>query len=596
MSNKDQLIRVLYEKYVPGLSEQELNYKLAYANSVDTTSFINVFYEKYTGAPPTEEQMNYINDYLAEPVKGTDVKELPTEAEQEVRTQQDYIDNDFWNNSGVSRDQYTQDEQGNWLFDNRPIDEKDPNVQQIINENQAFDNYLAIKNRNLNVSDIQDKINQLELNKTNLEKEPGNEQKIIAINNEIKSLEQKQQKENIAKQDELDKKAKEQILKETGDEDLLSSDDEDVANKLAIKYTKYGFTFSAPRDGRDVVIVSHPNADEPIEVRTSSTRFETNSLENDKLKKYLNKHATHSDSTSEALEKKLILSDKELEQKRIEGEKSIIKNINEKKFEEWFKENRDRLNFPTKRQDLPQPPPQEYIDIANEYFGGDIEYMYDFLYSGSRETGVGGGFVPKQREEDLLRGSENVFDADKADTSRRQDIESAIYEVAAGRLNAKKNTNFSPQDLSTKYTDEFKEIVDIVRDEWENLTSTGTEEEIKQSDVYKSASNFTRDTLSAEQVKKNVKDFVEAFSEDIGKGEAQEFFAKELQEKSKELSKKAKQIELENKVISEQSEYLQNKIEVESKWLKENEKKLVDELKSITSKNIIQMKLETKLK
>ena len=59
MSNKDQLIRVLYEKYVPGLSEQELNYKLAYANSVDTTSFINVFYEKYTGAPPTQEQMNY---------------------------------------------------------------------------------------------------------------------------------------------------------------------------------------------------------------------------------------------------------------------------------------------------------------------------------------------------------------------------------------------------------------------------------------------------------------------------------------------------------------------------------------------------------
>ena len=534
MSKIDQLYRVLYEKYAGNLSEQEIQNKIAFVKQFDTTTFLNTFYTKYTGALPTQEQMNAINGYLEEPVKGTDFKELPTEteAEQEVRTQQDYIDNDFWNNSSVSRDQYTQDEQGNWLFDNRSIDEKDPNVQQIINENQAFDNYLAIKNRNLNVSDIQDKINQLELNKTNLEKEPGNEQKIIAINNEIKSLEQKQQKENIAKQDELDKKAKEQILKETGDEDLLSNDDENVANELAIKYTKYGFTFSAPRDGRDVVIVSHPNADEPITVKTSSISKDVNSEENIKLKNYLNKHAIHNDSTSEALEKKLILSDKELEQKRIEGEKSIIKNINEKKFEEWFKENRDRLNFPIKRQELPQPPPQEHVDIANEYFGGDMEYMYDFLYSGESSSGVGGGFVPAPITKDLLRGGSSTIDSgDDVDTSRKQDIESAIKQVAAGRLNAKKNTNFSPQDLATKYTDEFKEIYDIVRDEWENLTSTGTEEEIKQSDVYKSAVTFTRETLSAEQVKKNVKDFVEAFSEDIGKGDAQEFFAKELQEK-----------------------------------------------------------------
>ena len=87
---------------------------------------------------------------------------------------------------------------------------------------------------------------------------------------------------------------------------------------------------------------------------------------------------------------------------------------------------------------------------------------------------------------------------------------------------------FNQKSRQDSIPDEFKEIVDVVRDEWENLTSTGTEEEIKQSDVYKSASNFTRDTLSAEQVKKNVKDFVEAFSEDIGKGEAQEFFEKEF--------------------------------------------------------------------
>ena len=53
---KDQLYRALYAKYASGLSEQELNYKLAYANSVDTTSFVNAFYTKYTGAPPKESK------------------------------------------------------------------------------------------------------------------------------------------------------------------------------------------------------------------------------------------------------------------------------------------------------------------------------------------------------------------------------------------------------------------------------------------------------------------------------------------------------------------------------------------------------------
>ena len=196
-------------------------------------------------------------------------------------------------------------------------------------------------------------------------------------------------------------------------------------------------------------------------------------------------------------------------------------------------------------------------------------------------SGLGGGIV---QTTNYLRGGEDVVDADKVDVSRKEDIKNAIYAVAAKRLNSEKGTNFSPQELSKKYNDEFKEVVNAVTTEWDSLVATGNIEEIKKSDVYNETLNYAEITLSDEQVRKNVTNFVEAFKEDHNKGDAQEYFQKELEDKYKELNEKSKQVLNESNLLEKQAKFLEKQLETESKWLKENEQKLVNELKTLTSK------------
>ena len=56
----EELYRQMYLKYAPNLSEDELNQKVSYAMTQDTDTFVNAFYNKYTGANPTLQQSNYI--------------------------------------------------------------------------------------------------------------------------------------------------------------------------------------------------------------------------------------------------------------------------------------------------------------------------------------------------------------------------------------------------------------------------------------------------------------------------------------------------------------------------------------------------------
>ena len=59
----EQLYRSLYSKYSKGLSEEEINEKVNYAMTLDTSDFVNSFYEKYTGSGPSLEQMQYMSNY-----------------------------------------------------------------------------------------------------------------------------------------------------------------------------------------------------------------------------------------------------------------------------------------------------------------------------------------------------------------------------------------------------------------------------------------------------------------------------------------------------------------------------------------------------
>ena len=66
----EELYRQMYLKYAPNLSEDELNQKVSYAMTQDTDTFVNAFYNKYTGVNPTLQQSNYISK-MADPNEGS---------------------------------------------------------------------------------------------------------------------------------------------------------------------------------------------------------------------------------------------------------------------------------------------------------------------------------------------------------------------------------------------------------------------------------------------------------------------------------------------------------------------------------------------
>jgi hypothetical protein len=73
----EQLYRSLYSKYGKGLSEEEINEKVNYAMTLDTSDFVNSFYEKYTGSGPSLEQMQYMSNYsIQENVRKGRVEDL----------------------------------------------------------------------------------------------------------------------------------------------------------------------------------------------------------------------------------------------------------------------------------------------------------------------------------------------------------------------------------------------------------------------------------------------------------------------------------------------------------------------------------------
>jgi len=68
----EELYRSLYSKYAPEITEAELEKKIEYATSIDSSEFVNSFYQKYTSKPPTQDQLDYISTFKAEPGKTTD--------------------------------------------------------------------------------------------------------------------------------------------------------------------------------------------------------------------------------------------------------------------------------------------------------------------------------------------------------------------------------------------------------------------------------------------------------------------------------------------------------------------------------------------
>ena len=78
----EELYRQLYEKYSPGLSEEELNTKLQFASEQDPDEWVNAFYQKYTGSGPSEEQSNYISNYINQPKQPSNREKIMAKEEE----------------------------------------------------------------------------------------------------------------------------------------------------------------------------------------------------------------------------------------------------------------------------------------------------------------------------------------------------------------------------------------------------------------------------------------------------------------------------------------------------------------------------------
>jgi len=76
----EELYRQMYLKYASHLSEDEINEKVSYATTQDSTSFTNLFYQKYTGSGPSKQQSHYISNYTQE--SQTDTITQPDNIEQ----------------------------------------------------------------------------------------------------------------------------------------------------------------------------------------------------------------------------------------------------------------------------------------------------------------------------------------------------------------------------------------------------------------------------------------------------------------------------------------------------------------------------------
>ena len=81
MQANEELYKALYSKYVPNLSQQELQQKLEYALTLDVNDFINSFYQKYTGKGPDQKQLDYINSIVGQP----DLKPAKKEKEEDSK-------------------------------------------------------------------------------------------------------------------------------------------------------------------------------------------------------------------------------------------------------------------------------------------------------------------------------------------------------------------------------------------------------------------------------------------------------------------------------------------------------------------------------
>ena len=84
----EELYRSLYSKYAPNIVGRELEKKLRYAHTLNSTDFINSFYRKYTGSLPTSQQSKYINTIIKSKPKTTEqLDDTPFEHTLKARQQ-----------------------------------------------------------------------------------------------------------------------------------------------------------------------------------------------------------------------------------------------------------------------------------------------------------------------------------------------------------------------------------------------------------------------------------------------------------------------------------------------------------------------------
>ena len=383
---------------------------------------------------------------------------------------------------------------------------------------------------------------------------------------------------------------------------------------LTETHSRYGFTFSSDYTSEKGSWTNYSNYDNPDEndgnrgdvifITAQNGKQAAFNVDNmwgstytdekvrASMEKWMRENAVDMGTAVESYVYNATLTEEEEEVKNVEGEESLINNISHKNFKTWLEENREDL--PIRRSELPIPPPLDHVEVAGKYFKGDVEAMYDFMYSGQkhqwdvegkRHYYVGSGYL---RGDGVSASPVSyISKGDEFDTSRSGEFEGAITATAFSRFRKEnpQHGKLSDEELARKFGNDISAIKEEVKSEWETLTTENEDgdvdwDAIYNSEIYLTSKRITKRNLVVEETKKRVSDQIEGLGgEFFSKSDAQTGLRDKFEKNIKENEKRIKYIENSTEVLSREQDRIKGDgktfgLEYEAKWLLENEKTL----------------------
>ena len=528
----------------------------------------------------------------------TEKKEEPT-----------FVNTEFWENQKYARENYTYRD-GKWYY-------KSPKSGKEVEISKTHKGKTSASSTIQRLEELQ-KEREAELNykrsKLELEKDLLNNKEEKTKEDIQKELEIDNQINSIGTETSIDEEEKNKQKKEQGflkmpevTKDITEKDDEDAVEELNKKYGEYGFTFRVDEDGTDQVFVTS-NYDENGKLVpggvTEVFKFDQGAIFDDDEKNsdeafdmdyWMRKRAVKQ-SSAKTLQN-ILVDNKTDEQREEEGKESITTNVKHAVTTEYV--NNSRSAIPLKLSDLDRNNlPEGFEKIADDYWDGNIDALINFMYgykSVSTMVDNKSGMPIKDKSDKYLRGSKaetreyfgggsiTTYETfDNNDVSRKQDIEQVIISYAISKWQ-EENPGVEFDEKNPEHHSSVMEIKNIANQEWQELSKPENEEDMFESDIYKSIIETSRATIKAKDIQENIRDYAEDQDGNVfWKGASQKLSAEKAEEEFDKLKQQSKDLLNEQSAIEETITVSDKKLKETLKWFEDNN--IDAQIKEIRSK------------